>query len=232
MRRNYTVRRIYTECIRDIAASIRPLWAVAAVFAFASLFAAAPAQAVPSFARQTGQPCAACHTMFPELTPFGRRFKLSGYTMQGGDSTLPPVAAMLMPGFTQTQSKQDGPAAPGLKDNDNLATQQVTALYAGKIYGDLGAFIQVSGNPIDGSVWFDGSDARYVTSFQLFGKDTFFGIDVNNTPTIEDVWNTTNAWGFPQLSSGTAAFAPPVGADAYRLARAERGRRRRLYLLE
>jgi len=36
------------------------------------------ASAVPSFARQTGQPCATCHTAFPELTPFGRRFKLSG----------------------------------------------------------------------------------------------------------------------------------------------------------
>ena len=39
------------------------------------------ASAVPSFARQTGQPCATCHTAFPELTPFGRRFKLNGYTL-------------------------------------------------------------------------------------------------------------------------------------------------------
>lgn len=37
-----------------------------------------PALAVPSFARQTGAQCAACHVSFPELTPFGRSFKLSG----------------------------------------------------------------------------------------------------------------------------------------------------------
>jgi hypothetical protein len=43
-----------------------------------------PAQAVPSFARQTGQPCGTCHTDFPGLTPFGRLFKLNGYTMGGG----------------------------------------------------------------------------------------------------------------------------------------------------
>jgi len=27
-----------------------------------------PAKALPSFARQTGQPCAFCHSVFPELT--------------------------------------------------------------------------------------------------------------------------------------------------------------------
>ena len=43
-----------------------------------------PAKALPSFARQTGQPCGTCHTNFPGLTPFGRRFKLLGYTTGGG----------------------------------------------------------------------------------------------------------------------------------------------------
>src|SRR5579872_3705775 len=38
-----------------------------------------PLGAVPSHARQTGMACQACHTIFPELTPFGRLFKLNGY---------------------------------------------------------------------------------------------------------------------------------------------------------
>ena len=42
------------------------------------------AEALPSFARQTGQPCGACHTAFPGLTSFGRQFKLNGYTAGGG----------------------------------------------------------------------------------------------------------------------------------------------------
>ena len=42
------------------------------------------AEALPSFARQTGQPCGTCHTDFPALTPYGRRFKLLGYTVGGG----------------------------------------------------------------------------------------------------------------------------------------------------
>src|ERR1700726_2216960 len=60
-----------------------------------AVFVLAPsgAEAVPSFARQTGQPCASCHTAFPELTPFGRRFKLGGYTLEGGESPLPLTLA-------------------------------------------------------------------------------------------------------------------------------------------
>ena len=42
---------------------------------------AGQANAVPSFARQTGQECIACHVSFPELTPYGRYFKLTGYTI-------------------------------------------------------------------------------------------------------------------------------------------------------
>ena len=179
--------------------------ALAAVAVFAR-----PAGAVPSFSRQTGQACATCHTAFPELTPFGRHFKLTGYLEEGAKDPPPvPLAAMLMPGFTHTQSKQDAPPSPGLKTNDNLVTQQVTGLLAGEIYGNLGAFVQVSGNPIDGSVWFDGSDVRYVDTFELFGKKAYYGFDANNTPTIQDAWNTVNSWGFPQLSSGVAAFSPP-----------------------
>ncbi len=59
----------------------------AVVFATAlvgSLATTDRAAALPSFARQTGQPCGACHTDFPGLTPFGREFKLGGYTLGGG----------------------------------------------------------------------------------------------------------------------------------------------------
>lgn len=180
---------------------------IASFFVFA--LSAPPARAVPSFARQTGQPCAACHTAFPELTAFGRRFKLGGYTLEGGDSKIPPLAAMLMPGFTHTRAAQDAPPAPNLRTNDNLAVQQVTGLYAGKVYGDLGAFIQVSADPVNKTLWFDGSDVRYVKSLNLFGKDAFLGFTVNNTPSLQDVWNTVPAWGFPQLSSGFAANGVP-----------------------
>ncbi len=56
-----------------------------AAVSFINISSIEPASALPSFARQTGQPCGACHTDFPGLTPFGRQFKMGGYTMGGGD---------------------------------------------------------------------------------------------------------------------------------------------------
>ncbi|MDE2316461.1 MAG: hypothetical protein KGK06_12510, partial [Xanthomonadaceae bacterium] len=51
--------------------------------------------AVPAYARQTHQPCAACHVggFGPELTPFGREFKINGYTMSVGSDTKVPLSA-------------------------------------------------------------------------------------------------------------------------------------------
>src|SRR5215472_10335335 len=46
-----------------------------------------PAQALPSYAAQTDQPCTACHvgSFGPQLTPTGRAFKIGGYTQSGGE---------------------------------------------------------------------------------------------------------------------------------------------------
>ena len=67
--------------------------AVCAVVAFLLVVLAPPAQALPSFARQTGQPCGTCHTDFAGLTPYGRLFKIGGYTAGGG-----PYRTTLFPG--------------------------------------------------------------------------------------------------------------------------------------
>src|SRR5215469_10464823 len=82
---------------------------------------AKPVQALPSYARQTGQQCAACHNGFPELTPYGRLFKLNGYTFTGGPEksfpeaivNVPPISMMNIPTYTHTAQGQPGGAAPG-----------------------------------------------------------------------------------------------------------------------
>ena len=84
---------------------------------------APPAEALPSYARQTGQTCGTCHTDFAGLTPYGRLFKIQGYTAGGGAyrSTLfpssdeatnqkpyaPPISMMAVVGL-----HQHGDAAP------------------------------------------------------------------------------------------------------------------------
>src|SRR5512137_2451603 len=51
-------------------------------------------EAIPAFNRQTGQNCVACHAggQFPELTPYGRMFKLTGYTIGQSAMSLSVMA--------------------------------------------------------------------------------------------------------------------------------------------
>ena len=151
------------------------------------------ALALPSFARQTGQPCATCHTAFPQLTPYGRRFKLMGYTT-GGGLTLdqaPPISLLVLGSFTHTQDNQDSPPTPFTHTNNNPLLQQVSGFYAGQIWGNLGGFIQGTYDGASQHVFLDASDVRYVDTFKFLGFDVLWGLDANNTPTVEDVWNTT-----------------------------------------
>jgi hypothetical protein len=36
------------------------------------------------------------------------------------------------------------------------------------------------------------------------GKDLVYGVDLNNNPGVEDLWNSTPAWGFPWIASDAA----------------------------
>jgi hypothetical protein len=163
-----------------------------------------PAEALPSYARQTGQQCAACHNGFPELTPYGRLFKLNGYTFSGGTLDVPPVAGMVIPDFTHTSKDQAGGAAPGFGPNNNFSLNTASLFYAGKITDHSGAFIQATYNQSNNTIHWDNTDIRYANVGQLLDQELVYGVSVNNNPTVNDVWNTTPAWGYPYQSSGLA----------------------------
>jgi len=167
-------------------------------------------RALPLFARQTGQQCAACHNGFPELTPYGRLFKLNGYTWGGGQSALPPISAMAVASFTNTQASQQGGAAPHYADNNNPAFDFVTVLYGGVLLPHVGLFGEATYDNIGKTFGWDNTDLRYAQAMNVLGKDVVFGISANNSPTVQDIWNTTPAWGYPWLSSGLAP-APAAG---------------------
>jgi hypothetical protein len=50
----------------------------------------------------------------------------------------------------------------------------------------------------------DNTDLRYANQRKLAGKQWDYGITLNNNPSVEDLWNSTPAWGFPWISSATA----------------------------
>ncbi len=199
--------------------------AALAGFACALLLLEPGARAVPSFARQTGFTCDVCHTAFPELTPFGRAFKASGYTLTtektiGGKSTagrstlalvgLPPLSAMLQATYVHTQGGQ-----PNQK-NDNIALpEQLSFFLAGKIAPGLGGFIQVTYSALDNSFGIDNTDIRYSRTDALGDSPLVWGITLNNNPTLTDLWNSTPAWGAPFGDSGmrpAPSFAPFVSS--------------------
>lgn len=165
---------------------------------------ATPAKAVPAFAVQTGQPCQACHVggFGPQLTPFGRNFKLHGYTQRSNSFNV-PLSAMAIASFVNT-AKAEGPT-PGFAPNNNFAVDQVSLFFAGGLGSHLGAFVQTTYDGVARAFHWDNLDVRATTTVQIKDADVVLGASLNNAPTVEDAWNTTPAWGFPYTTSTLAS---------------------------
>ena len=202
--------------------------------AAALTLAPSAAHATPGFARQTGVSCQGCHTIFPELTPFGRKFKLNAYVFTNVKelqdvneqrqrtlalSDFPPVSVQLQASLTALAKALpdncNGTCPSGVSDlsqrNSLEFPQALSLFYTGKIAPDLGAFLQLTWNPPTNSVGIDNSDIRFADhgSFESLGlSDFIYGITLNNNPTSQDVWNSTPAWGYPFLVTNVGV--PPV----------------------
>lgn len=177
-------------------------------------FPAHQAKAVPSFARQTGLACSSCHTNPPELTPLGRTFKLNGYTMTGikvissapekqkaGLSLLStlPLSAWLEFSDTGLNKPQ-----PGTQNWSYSLPQDASLFLAGAYASHLGGFVQTTYDVQSDHFRWDNTDIRFAQNRLVKGKTLVYGLDINNNPTVEDLWNDTPAWGFPWISSPSA----------------------------
>ena len=173
------------------------------------------AEALPSFARQTGQNCVACHAggQFPMLTPYGRKFKLTGYTI--GSRTWFPVALMMQAGATRvanatngSSSDPNGSGGNGGSASDNFPKNglpyvgSVSAFVGGKITDNIGLFAQWTyanyDHQGDDGRWHSHSstdqfDLRYADRFTGDNRDLIIGASLNNNVGTTDVWNTFNS---------------------------------------
>lgn len=190
---------------RFVVNAIALLQGVAAVLA---LMVPLHAGAVPVFARQTGQNCMACHAggQFPELTPYGRLFKLTGYTI--GARTMPlSVMAVMSYAKVRDTAKTDDPTVDFQKNNALMfATSSI--FLAGKVTENIGMFVQstydnyasqsVGPNGelgrFKGHNGADNMDFRYADRFVGANRDLIVGASVNNNPSVSDPWNTAAAW--------------------------------------
>lgn len=178
---------------------------LAPLIAAAALTNNQPASAVPAFAEQTGQPCKACHvgSFGPQLTPFGREFKLHGYTLRTKDFNV-PLSAMAVASYVHTKKAQDEPPTEEAKRNNNLSFDEGSIFLAGAVGSHVGGFAQVTYSGADEAWAWDNLDLRVVNTGKLGGKDLVYGLILNNNPTIQDAWNTTPGWGFPYTDSDYA----------------------------
>jgi hypothetical protein len=191
------------------------------------------ARAVPSYARQTGLACEACHTVFPQLTPFGRIFKASGYTLSNTSkvedidrvkhylmslSDMPPLSAMVVVSTSSVAKANDADSSKTSTD----FPQQLSLFYSGAITDNLGAFIQATYSDQSGQFGMDNTDIRFADVATIEGHDLIYGVSLNNNPTVQDLWNSTPGWGQPFLTSavmqGPAAASKVEGAMAQSVA--------------
>ena len=187
--------------LKDFCQSaIRKIALFLAVSVVSVLSVPTPSHAVPSFARQTGLACEACHTVFPELTTFGRRFKLNGYVMSTRSAIsdvdlskhstlslqdLPPLSIMVQTSSSWTnKSMADTTSSSGGSAQNGMTQfpQQLSLFYAGKISDLMGAFFQVTYSQQSGSFGIDNSDIRLADHTD--NGDLIYGLTLNNNPQV------------------------------------------------
>ncbi len=207
----------------------RGWWLRHIVVAACLLLAPTLAQAVPAYARQTQLPCTACHVggFGPELTQFGRQFKLMGYTMKVGNQAKIPLSAMLVESFTHTRKAQATAPNTNFDTNNNFELQQASMFLAGRLSEHMGVFAQATYSQNGGLLGWDNADMRYARMFSHGSHTGIWGISVNNNPTVSDIFNTAPAWMYPYMAPDLAPGAPAapmlfggiggqaIGASAY-----------------
>ncbi|OBS09238.1 hypothetical protein Thpro_021566 [Acidihalobacter prosperus] len=191
---------------------------------------------MPAFARQLGVSCAACHTVEPQLTSFGRQFKSLAYTFNSGSNNtigyeqdnqkrlaidkIPPIALMLV--ADQVQESKQAPAGYNSTATayttgaavSNPATEfpvQYSLFYAGRAGTDLGVFSQLTYDPTADHITIDNTDVRYAKESQVGGGNLVWGLDVNNAPGVGDLWQSTPIWGYPFTGPNAGQGGPNDG---------------------
>src|ERR1035437_4239500 len=127
------------------------VFAAAAMAAVFVVGGARPAQALPSFAAQTGQPCTYCHigAYGPQLTPAGRTFKIGGYTQTGGEGVAAriPLSVMALGSFTNTSAGVPSDQRVNrYASNSNFNFDQLSVFVAGGFGPYSGALMQFTGD--------------------------------------------------------------------------------------
>ncbi|MDZ4202030.1 MAG: hypothetical protein U1C96_07820 [Gallionella sp.] len=170
------------------------------------------ASAIPSFARQTGMACNACHQQhYPILNGFGQAFKAAGYTMMGAQGkvegehlSLPDTlnAAILLKARYQ---KTNGPAATttaisgtGTNGGQWQIPDEFSLFFGGRVAENIGFMMEgnmATGGPLAGlvagfkmPVVFDMGAAKFsVIPFMTDALGVAYGYDESSTGMVRGI---------------------------------------------
>src|SRR5215831_12035030 len=79
-----------------------------------------------------------------------------------------------------------GGATPHFNDNNNVALDQLSLFYAGRIVPHVGAFVQGTYDGVTGTAALDNVDIRAAMQGTVLGTDLVYGVSFNNNPTVQE----------------------------------------------
>ncbi len=193
------------------------------------------ASAVPSYARQVGMSCNACHAQhFPVLNSFGRAFKASGYTLMGAQGkiedehlSIPDTlnASMLAKVRYQKNNNLSGQTAATPLGANTQGDGQVqfgeefALFFGGRISDNIGMFFEgnvVGGNSQGGML----ATVRFPFAFDVGGAKLSvvpFTTDANGVQIGYELSSggvqRTNRWMAERRATSAIQYLAEAGAD-------------------
>ena len=139
------------------------------------------------------------HLLLPRISQFSIFVQASDTHVAGGQQLLGVNA--------RTAVNKKGKPIGAVGGNNNLEVpQQVSLFYAGEVTPHVGDFLHITYNGQDGTFAFDDSSIVRAQAWKLGLHNTLItGVDVNNTPSATDLWNTSPDWQAPFFTSNYTA---------------------------
>ena len=153
------------------------------------------AAAIPAFARQTKLQCGMCHAPPPELTAFGRRFMLSGFSFRTAKPNKVPLSVFAYSSHTNVDED-----VPGSR-TDDTDLQRVRLYAAGRIAEGTGAYVTADYDGGENQLALSNVDLRKTRNTYIGQRNVLLGALVNNNPGFQDPWSTATERAWPFLFS-------------------------------
>ncbi len=202
------------------------------------------ANALPGFARQTGQSCTTCHTQnMPKLNSYGRHFALTGYTLYDKESEIQSLiegtdVALGLPAvlnisavlkaqyaYSSLQQRADN-GDPIAEERGELQVLEGSGLYFGGRFADnVGGIVSLTGDPSeDRDVVFSGKGVLAYPTFDGFSGLALYSTQINGIFSGMENYNTGLYAPLKQFESPNTTNAaqatgigrgPATGVQAY-----------------